>query len=155
MAWFDDDNDGDRAGQLTPERMTQVLKKLEFEGNDSEPGLFYCYVNGVPMRFDATKTPFAILVNGSLFEFKLPADREEELKLFCNNFNLNTYYVHAFTTKDSDTDEIILCADSPILAGDAGLTQKQFEDAFDTAIVGVIRFAEQFCEQYGFHLNND
>ncbi|MBN9644581.1 YbjN domain-containing protein [Corynebacterium mendelii] len=155
MAWFNNDNnDAVAPAQLTPDRMTALLKKLEFEGNDSEPGMFYCYVNGAPIRFDATKTPFALLINVSLFEHKLPPERHDELKLFCNDFNLRTYYVHAFVTEDSDDGQLIACADSQVLAGDPGLTQEQFEEAFDTALVGVIRFAEAYCEHFGFTLGD-
>ena len=134
---------------LSEDRMMELIAAFGFEGNDRQKGRFYAFVNGAPLRFDAGAAPAALLVNTTLFDYHLPAERFDDVLDFVNDFNASTYYMHAAAVLDENNNAVMAAADCPIVA-EAGLDDLQLQEMMERAITGCVEFAGRYCTHFGF-----
>lgn len=152
MAWFKD-TDEDTPTPVTADRVLDVVKnQLEFQGNDEDEGKFYCYVNGIPVRFDTSPLNFAYYINTSMFEHALPGDRYGDLLKWVSEFNFNTHFLHTYVVRREEDNSVMLCADAPVIV-EAGMTDRQLRSSLEHALSGLIVCGTRFCEDFGLQLD--
>lgn len=151
MAWFDKDDSQPQPTAVTHARVLKVIKEnFGFSGNDEDEGKFYCYVNGVPVRFDSEPLPFAVYVNASLFEATLPDSRYAEMREWCNDVNYETHFVQCVARRTEDND-VTLTIDSAFVT-EQGQTDAQLESSLDLALTAVLQTAKKYYEDFKLEL---
>lgn len=150
MSWFNESEPKKQPIEVTFDRVIRIIKdSWGFNGNDEDAGKFYCYVNGVPMRFDGSSLPFAVYVNVTLFEHELDPERFDEALAWANGHNFGTHFTQATVGKTDG--KVILAIDAPVLT-EAGLTDEQLEQSLDVAVSAALNASKSYLEKFGFDL---